>query len=56
MKVVYLLTKSADGKKTYWNRAGVVFDPNQDGSENMKLDIFPNVQFQIREKPAPENE
>lgn len=45
-KVVYLLVEVGDN--TYWNRAGVAFE-NQDGSLNMKLDLFPNVTFNIRE-------
>jgi hypothetical protein len=51
MKVVYLLVQNGAGKdqKTYWNRAGVVFAPNRDGSENLRLDLFPGVTFQIRE-------
>jgi hypothetical protein len=37
-----------DGKK-YWRRCGVAF-LNWDDSLNVKLDLFPNVQFQIRDK------
>jgi hypothetical protein len=37
-------------QKTYFNRAGVAFE-NRDGSLNVKLDIFPNITFQIRETP-----
>jgi hypothetical protein len=37
-----------DGTKTYWHRCGVAF-VNRDGSLNLKLDLFPNVQFQIRD-------
>jgi len=48
-RTVYLLTKSADGKKTFWNRAGVAFDPNQDNSVNFKLDMFPHLTFQVRD-------
>lgn len=50
-KVVYLLVPVDDkgnGKKTYFNRAGVAFE-NRDGSLNVKLDLFPSVTFQIRE-------
>jgi hypothetical protein len=45
-KIVYLLVEVGDN--TYWNRAGVAFE-NQDGSFNMKLDLFPNVTFNIRD-------
>ena len=38
------------GDKTYFNRAGVAFAPNKDGSINFKLDLFPNVTFQMRDK------
>lgn len=37
-----------DEKKTYWHRCGVGF-VNRDGSINLKLDLFPNVQLQIRD-------
>jgi hypothetical protein len=47
-KTVYLLTKAGEDK-TYFNRAGVAFDPNRDGSVNFKLDMFPALTFQIRE-------
>jgi len=52
-KTVYLLVRGkGQGKdqKTYFNRAGVAFQ-NRDGSLNVKLDIFPNVTFQIRDNP-----
>lgn len=45
-KVVYLLVEV--GESTYWNRAGVAFE-NNDGSLNMKLDLFPAVTFNIRD-------
>jgi hypothetical protein len=37
-----------DKNKSFWNRCGVAF-VNRDGSINLKLDLFPNVQMQIRE-------
>ena len=46
-KVVYLLVPGK-GEKTYFNRAGVAFE-NSDGSLNVKLDIFPDLTFQVRE-------
>ena len=54
MKTIYLLVENGD--KTYFNRAGVAFTPNKDGSVNFKLDLFPNVKFQIREPKADEKE
>lgn len=50
-KVVYLLVPGkGEGteQKTYFNRAGVAFE-NRDGSVNVKLDMFPDLTFQIRE-------
>jgi len=46
MKTVYLITKV--GEKTFWNRVGVAFT-NKDGSQNLKIDMFPGVTFQVRE-------
>jgi hypothetical protein len=46
-KVVYLLVPGK-GDKTYFNRAGVAFE-NNDGSINVKLDMFPDLTFQVRE-------
>jgi hypothetical protein len=55
-KVVYLLVPGK-GDKTYFNRAGVAFE-NSDGSLNVKLDMFPDLTFQVREpkeeKPSDE--
>ena len=48
---VYLLVPAkGEGKdqKTYFNRAGVAFT-NNDGSINVKLDMFPTLTFQLRE-------
>jgi len=50
-KVVYLLVPGkgeGNNQKTYFNRAGVAF-VNRDGSVNVKLDMFPDITFQIRE-------
>jgi hypothetical protein len=44
---VFVITKNGD--KSYWNRCGVCFQ-NADGSLNVKLDLFPGVQLQIRDK------
>jgi hypothetical protein len=54
MKTVYLLVKN--GTKTYFNRAGVSFAPIRDGSVNFKLDMFPELTFQIRERSENEQE
>lgn len=48
MKTIYLLVKN--GEKTYWNRQGVAFEPNRDGSVNFKLDMFPELTFQMRKE------
>ena len=37
-----------EGDKTYWHKCGVAF-VNRDGSLNLKLDLFPNVQLQVRD-------
>lgn len=37
-----------DGDKSYFHRCGVGF-VNRDGSINMKLDLFPGVQLQVRD-------
>lgn len=47
MKVVYVIQEE-NGKK-FWHRCGVAFD-NRDGSVNLKLDLFPQLQFQVREQ------
>jgi hypothetical protein len=50
-KIVYLLVPAkgeGSERKTYFNRAGAAF-VNNDGSLNVKLDMFPDLTFQIRE-------
>ena len=47
MKNVYVIVQSND--KTYWKPCGVAFE-NRDGSLNMKLDLFPNLTFNIKER------
>ncbi|HLY40442.1 MAG TPA: hypothetical protein VKR52_04470 [Terracidiphilus sp.] len=44
--IVYVIQE--EGDKKYWHRAGVAF-VNRDGSLNLKLDLFPNLQLQVRE-------
>lgn len=46
-KDVFVITKNGD--KSYFNRCGVAF-VNKDGSLNVKLDLFPDTQLQIRDK------
>jgi hypothetical protein len=50
LTVFLLVPAKGEGreKKTYFNRAGVAFE-NNDGSINVKLDMFPDLTFQIRE-------
>jgi len=48
-KILYLLVETND--KTYWNRAGVGF-LNNDGSFNVKIDMFPGLTFNLRD-PKP---
>lgn len=45
---IFVIQQGSDDKN-YWNRCGVAFK-NKDGSLNLKLDLFPGVQFQVREK------
>jgi hypothetical protein len=58
MYTVYLLSKVGEGnsERTFWNRVGVAFGHNKDGSMNFKLDLFPAVTFQIRENQSDSNE
>jgi hypothetical protein len=46
-KDVFVIRKV--GSKTYWNRAGQAF-ANRDGSVNVRLDLLPNVDLQIRDR------
>ena len=49
-KEVYVIQPNPnDSKKSFWHRCGIAF-VNRDGSLNLKLDLFPNVQIQIRDK------
>lgn len=41
-----------NGEKTFWNRVGVGFTPNKDGSINLALDMFPGVKLQLRENKS----
>jgi hypothetical protein len=51
-RILYLLVEA--NEKTYWNRAGVGF-LNNDGSVNIKLDMFPGLTFNMRD-PKPNGE
>jgi len=42
-----------DEKKAFWHRCGVAFQ-NRDGSLNLKLDLFPNLQLQVRDRKEKE--
>jgi hypothetical protein len=48
---VFVISKNGD--KTYWNKCGRAF-VNQDGSLNVRLDLLPNVDLQIRERKEQE--
>lgn len=46
---VYVIQPNPDERgKSFWHRCGVAF-VNRDNSINIKLDLFPNLQMQIRE-------
>lgn len=47
-EVYVILPDEQDDKKSHWHRCGVGW-VNRDGSINLKLDLFPNVQLQIRD-------
>ena len=50
VKEVFVIQQDPnDEKKSFWHRAGVAFE-NRDGSLNLRLDLFPNVQLQVRDK------
>ena len=48
VKEVFVIQEGAEDKR-FWHRCGVAF-VNKDGSLNLKLDLFPNVQLQVRDK------
>jgi hypothetical protein len=53
MKEVFVITKGA-GDKSYWNKVGIAYPPNKDGSVNIQLFALPvDGKLQIRE-PKPE--
>jgi hypothetical protein len=45
-KDVFVIRKA--GSKSFWHRCGTAF-VNRDGSVNVKLDLLPNVDLQIRD-------
>jgi hypothetical protein len=53
---IYVIQPPAqEGGKSFWNRCGVAF-LNQDGSYNIKLDLFPGVALQLREAKSDSKE
>lgn len=53
MKDVFLIRKYKNKhgeEKTLWDKMGVSFGTNKDGSINFQLFMFPGVQFQIRDR------
>jgi hypothetical protein len=50
-KDVFVINES--NGKSYFNRCGVAF-VNRDGSVNVRLDLLPNVQLQIRDRKEDE--
>lgn len=46
-KEVFVIQKNGD--KSYWHRCGIAF-VNKDGSINLKLDLFPGVDLQVRDR------
>jgi hypothetical protein len=54
VKRLYLITKSADGQKSFWSKVGAGF-VNSDGSINLLIDFMPGVSLQLRD-PKPEDD
>jgi hypothetical protein len=52
VKDVFVIEEGSDDKK-YWRQVGVAFI-NKDDSLNLKLYLFPGVQFQIRDRKEKE--
>lgn len=53
MKDVMLIRRyinKAGEKKSTWRQIGSAFGTNKDGSITFKIDLFPDVDFQIRER------
>jgi len=46
-KDIFIITTA--GERKYWRKCGAAF-VNRDGSLNLKLDMLPDVQLQIRDK------
>lgn len=55
-KEVFVIQQDGEGEnaKSYWHRCGCAW-VNRDGSINVKLDLFPGVQIQIRDPKEKEN-
>ena len=52
-KNVFVIEKK--GEKSYWHQAGVAFE-NKDGSLNLKLHLFPDLRFQVRDRKKSEKD
>jgi hypothetical protein len=53
--IIYAIVPSSDPNgKPFWNRCGVAFK-NNDGSLNLKLDLLPTTDLQVR-KEVPREE
>lgn len=44
------VTNKAGETKTYWDRVGISFGMNKDGSINFTLFMFPDLKLQMREQ------
>jgi hypothetical protein len=51
MKDVFLIRifKTKDSERSSWEKMGICWPENKDGSMNFELFMFPGVKFQIRE-------
>jgi len=58
IKDVFLISKYTDKngeEKTLWEKCGISFGTNKDGSINFKLSLFPAANFQIRDRKEKED-
>lgn len=55
LDVFVIQPSETERNKSFWHRCGVAF-VNRDGSINLKLDLFPNIQMQIREPKSDADE
>lgn len=54
LHAIYVIQEGQNGKK-YWCKCGAAWE-NQDGSFNLKLDLFPQLDMQLREVVPREDE